>query len=229
LTTTVEDIGKYLGRTIEDSMGRPIGKLVGISADIKDAVTDIQVAQSNGEVNHYPIEFVRLNEGHPILLQTWRVEAEDLRREHAIIKRRNQALDLLLKDGDIDQLEYNQQRNTFEDLNKKINQKRDSVVDTLKNFEEKLDQQIRDLQSALTNNKMLYTASEIDEETYHAVTESIRAGLEIARKERKDLDNTREYLQAIDSLETPHPEPPSAPANPVPDIVVIKMREPAET
>lgn len=229
MTTTVEDIGKYLGRTIEDSMGRPIGKLVGISADIKDAVTDIQVAQSNGEVNHYSIEFVRLNEGHPILLQTWRVEAEDLRREHAIIKRRNQALDLLLKDGDIDQLEYNQQRNTFEDLNKEINQKRDSVVDTLKNFEEKLDQQIRDLQSALTNNKMLYTASEIDEETYHAVTESIRAGLEIARKERKDLDNTREYLQAIDSLETPHPEPFPAPANPVPDIVVIKMREPAET
>lgn len=229
MTTTVEDIGKYLGRTIEDSMGRPIGKLVGISADIKDTVTDIQVAQSNGEVNHYPIEFVRLNEGHPILLQTWRVEAEDLRREHAIIKRRNQALDLLLKDGDIDQLEYNQQRNTFEDLNKEINQKRDSVVDTLKNFEEKLDQQIRDLQSALTNNKMLYTASEIDEETYHAVTESIRAGLEIARKERKDLDNTREYLQAIDSLETPQPEPSPAPAKPVPDIVVIKMREPVGT
>jgi hypothetical protein len=226
LTTTVEDIGKYLGRTIEDSMGRPIGRLVGISADIKDAVTDIQVAQGNGEVSHYPIEFVRLNEGHPILLQTWRVEAEDLRREHAIIKRRNQALDLLLKDGDIDQLEYNQQRNTFEDLNKEISQKRDSVVDSLKGFEEKLDQQIRDLQSALTNNKMLYTASEIDEDTYRTVAEAVRAGLEIARKERKELDATREYLQEIDSLETPLPEAPPAPANHVPDIVVIKMREP---
>jgi hypothetical protein len=228
MTVTVEDIGKYLGKTIEDSMGRPTGKLVGLTADVKDEVTAIQVAQSNGEVNQYPIGFVRLIDGHPVLLQTWRVEAEDLRKENDIVRRRNQALNLLLKDGDIEELEYNQQRNTYEDLNKEISQKRDTLLDTLKEVEEKLDQQIKDLQAALTNNKMLYTASEIDEVTYHAVTESIRAGLEIARKERKDLDNTREYLQAIDSLETPSPPPSPAPATPVPDIVVIKMREPVE-
>lgn len=229
MTVTVEDIGKHLGKTIEDSMGRPTGKLVGLTADIKDEVTAIQVAQSNGEVNKYPISFVRLINGHPVLLQTWRVEAEDLRKEHDIIRRRNQALDLLLKDGDIDQLEYDQQRNTYEGLSKEMNQKRDTLLDILKEVEEKSDQQIRDLQAALTNNKMLYTASEIDEETYHAVTDSIRAGLEIARKERKDLDNTLEYLQGIDSLETPIPPPSSVPANAVPDIVVIKMKDPVET
>jgi hypothetical protein len=229
LTVTVEDIGKYLGKTIEDSMGRPTGRLVGLTADVKDEVTAIQVAQSNGEVTQYPIGFVRLIEGHPVLLQTWRVEAEDLKREHDIVRWRNQALDLLLKDGDIDQLEYDQQHNTYEDLNSEINQKCDTLLDTLKQVEEKLNQQIRDLQAALTNNKMLYTASEIDEETYHAVTESIRAGLEIARKERNDLDNTREYLETIDSLETPSPLPSSAPAKAVPDVVIIKMREPDKT
>ncbi len=227
MTLTVDEIGKYLGKTIEDSMGRPTGKLVGLAADFKNEVTAIQVAQSNGEVSQYPISFVRLIDGHPVLLQTWRVEAEDLRREHDVIKRRNQAIDLLLKDGDIEQPEYNQLRSTYEDVNKEINQKRDTLLDTLKEVEGKLDQQIRDLQSALTNNKMLYTASEINEETYHAVTESIRSGLEIARKERKDLDNIYEYLQAIDSLETPPTMPTSAPAKTVPDIVVIKMKESA--
>ena len=227
MTLTVDEIGKYLGKTIEDSMGRPTGKLVGLAADFRDEVTAIQVAQSNGEVSQYPISFVRLIDGHPVLLQTWRVEAEDLRREHDIIKRRNQAIDLLLKDGDIEQPEYNQLRGTYEDVNKEIYQKRDTLLDTLKEVEGKLDQQIRDLQSALTNNKMLYTAAEINEETYHAVTESIRSGLEIARKERKDLDNIYEYLQAIDSLETPSTMPPSVPAKTIPDIVVIKMKESA--
>jgi hypothetical protein len=227
LTLTVDEIGKYLGKTIEDSMGRPTGKLVGLAADFRDEVTAIQVAQSNGEVNQYPISFVRLIDGHPVLLQTWRVEAEDLRKEHDIIKRRNQAIDLLLKDGDIEQPEYNQLRGTYEDVNKEIYQKRDTLMDTLKEVEGKLDQQIRDLQSALTNNKMLYTAAEINEETYHTVTESVRSGLEIARKERKDLDNIYEYLQAIDSLETPTPMQPSVPAKTVPDIVVIKMKESA--
>lgn len=207
-------------------MGRPIGKLVGLTADVKDDVTAVQVAQSNGEVNQHPISLVKLIDGHPILLQTWRVEAEDLRRVHDVIRRKSQALDLLLKEGDIDQPEYNQQRNNYEDVNKEISQKRDGLLDTLKQAEEKLDQQIRDLQVALTNNKMLYTASDIKEQTYHTVTESIRAGLEIARKERKDVDNTREFLQAIDSLETTKTPTPSAPAKTVPDVVVIKMREP---
>lgn len=229
MTVNVEEIGKHLGKAIEDAMGRPAGKFVGLTADIRDEVTAIQVARSNGEVDRYPITFVRIIDGHPILLQTWRVEAEDLRKEHDIIKRRTQALDLLFKDGDIDQLEYNQVRGNYEDLNKEINQKRDTLLDALKQVEDKLEQQISDLQAALTNNKMLYTASEINEETYRTVTESIREGLELARKERKDVDNTRGFLQAIDILETPKPEPPPAPAKNVPDVVVIKMKEPLET
>jgi hypothetical protein len=228
MTTAVEEIGKYLGKAIEDAMGRPAGKLVGLSADIRDEVTAVQVAQSNGEVNQYPITFIRITDGRVILLQNWRVEAEDLRKEHQIIRRRNQALDLLLKDGDIEQAEYNQQHSNYEELSKEIDKKREALLDALKEVETKVEQQIKDLQAALTNNKMLYTASEIDEQTYHTVTESIRAGLEIARKERKDLDNTKEYLQAIDSIEPPKPAPiPSVPAKPViPDVVVIKMKEP---
>lgn len=229
MTVTVEEIGKHLGKTIEDSMGRPAGKFVGLTADVKDEVTAIQVARNNGEVDQHPISFVRIIDGHPVLLQTWRVEAEDMRKEHDIIKRRTQALDLLFKDGDIDQLEYNQLRGNYEDLNKEINQKRDTLLDALKQVEERLGQQIKDLQAALTNNKMLYTASEIDEQTYHVVTESVRTGLELARKERKDVDNTREFLQAIDILETPKPQPSLAPAKSVLDVVVIKMKEPLET
>lgn len=225
MTLTVEEIGKYLGQIIEDAMGRPAGKLVGLTADIKDEVQAIQVALGTGEVTEHPINSIRITDGHPILLQAWRVEAEDLKREHDIIKRRRQALDLLLKDGDIDQIEYNQLRNSYEDINKEIIGKRERLVDTLKEVEAKLEQQIRDLQTALTNNKMLYTAAEIDEQTYHAVTESIRAGLEIARKERKDLDNTRQSLQDIDALETAKTTTPSSAPTNIPDVVVIKMRE----
>ncbi len=225
MTLTVEEIGKYLGQTIEDAMGRPTGKLVGLTADVKDEVQAIQIALHSGQVTEYPINSVRVIDGHPVLRQAWRVEAEDLKKEHDIIKRRRQALDLLLKDGDIDQTEYNQLLNSYEDINKEIIGKRENVIDAVKEVEAKLEQQIRDLQTALTNNKMLYTAAEIDENTYHAVTESIRAGLELARKERKDMDNTRESLQEIDTLDASKTiAQPSAPTK-VPDVVVIKMKE----
>jgi chromosome segregation ATPase len=224
LSITVEEIGKYLGQTIQDMMGRPAGKLVGLTADIKDEVQSVQIARAEGEVSEHSIAFVRIIDGHPVILQAWRVQAEDLKREHGIIKRRRQALELLLKDGDIDLAEYNQLRSGYEDVHKEVITKRDKLIDSLKEVQAKLEQQIRDLQSALTNNKMLYTAAEIDEPTYQAVTESVRAGLEISRKELKDLSNTHDSLQEIDSIDTPKEN--IQPSNKIPDVVVIKMKEP---
>jgi hypothetical protein len=185
----------------------------------------VQVARTEGEVTEHSITSVRIINGHPVLLQTWRVEAEDLKKEHGIIKRRRQALELLLKDGDIDQAEYNQQRSGYEDVHKDITTKCDRLIETLREVQVKLEQQIKDLQSALTNNKMLYTASEIDEPTYQTVTESIRSGLEITRKEMKDISNTRESLQEIDSLEPPREEAHFSAPMDIPDVVVIKMKE----
>ncbi len=202
--------------------------MVGLTADVKDEVTALQVVLGSGEVEEYPISSIRVVEGHPILLQAWRIEAEELKREHDIIKRRRQALDLLLKDGDMDQTEYNQLRNGYEDINKEIIAKRETVVKALKEVETKLEQQIRDLQTALTNNKMLYTAAEINEDTYHAVTGSIRSGLELARKERKDIENTRQSMQEIDTLDASKTVIESSAPTKIPDVVVIKMREPNE-
>ena len=225
MTITVEEIGKYLGQSIQDTMSRPSGKLVGLTAGSKAEVQSIQIARTEGDVTEHPISSVRIIDGHLVLLQAWRIEAEDLKKEHDIIKRRRQAIDLLLKDGDIDQSEYNQLCSGYEDIHKDIISKRDNLVESLKSVELRLEQQIRDLQTALTNDKILYTAAEIDANTYQAVTESVRAGLEISRKERKDLDNTRDSLHDMDSLEIPKTTNQSSAPNHIPDVVVIKMRE----
>ena len=224
MTSTVEQVGKYLGKTIEDAMGRPVGKLVGLTADIKDEVTAIQIAHSDGEVAQHSMTFVKVLEDRVILMQTWRVEAEDLRKEHDIIMRRRQAIDLLLKDGDIEKSEYDHLRSSYEELDTQIKEKRETLIETLKHVDSRLEQQISDLQGALTNNKMLYSSAEIDEPTYHTVTESIRSGLEISRKERKDIENITQYLNGIDSVEMPKEIPPQ-PKNPLSDVVVIKLNE----
>jgi len=199
MTLTVEQVGKYLGKTIEDAMGRPLGKLVGLTTDVKDEVKAIQIARNDGEVIEHPIDFVKMTNEHVILLQAWRVEAEELKRENDIVRKRRRALDLLLNDGDINQPEYNALRTSYEDFTKGMQAKRDTLLDNLQEVEKRLDQQIADLESALTNDKMLYSTTEIDEQTYKTVTESILSYLEIARKERKDIANTREYLIEIDS------------------------------
>ena len=226
MTVAIEQVGKYLGKTLEDSMGRPVGKLVGLTADVKGEVTAIQVAHSDGEVAQYQITVVKVLEDKLILQQNWRVEAEGLKREREIITRRKQALDLLLKDGDIEQVEFDEQRTRYEDLEKDIKEQCENLLGTLKQVEWKLDQQINDLQGALTNNKMLYSSSEIDEQTYQTVTESIRSGLEIARKERQDLDNIRDHLSTIEPMHEKSTIPTAATQkSPSSDVVVIKINE----
>jgi hypothetical protein len=254
LAVTVEQVGKYLGKTIEDAMGRPLGKLVGLTTDVKDEVKAIHIARNDGEVIEHPIDFVKMTNDHVILMQAWRVEAEELKRENDIVRKRRRALDLLLNDGDINQPEYNQLRTGYEDFTKGMLAKRDTLLGNLLDVEKRLAQQIADLESALTNDKMLFSTTEIDEQTYRTVTESILAYLEIARKERKDIDNTREYLNGIDSSdnskvvlpqmhqlqfpELPQPQQTAKEPDPVAqpqtttknssDVVVIKMNELAQ-
>jgi len=254
LAVTVEQVGKYLGKTVEDAMGRPLGKLVGLTTDVKDEVKAIQIARNDGEVIEHPIDFVKMTNEHVILMQAWRVEAEELKRENDIVRKRRRALDLLLNDGDINQPEYNQLRTGYEDFTKGMLAKRDTLLGNLLDVEKRLAQQIADLEGALTNDKMLFSTTEIDEQTYRTVTESILAYLEIARKERKDIDNTREYLNGIDSSDNSKvvlpqihqhqfPEPPQPQltekepehvAQPQTntknssDVVVIKMNELAQ-
>ena len=254
MAVTVEQVGKYLGKTVEDAMGRPLGKLVGLTTDVKDEVKAIQIARNDGEVIEHPIDFVKMTSDHVILMQAWRVEAEELKRENDIVRKRRRALDLLLNDGDINQPEYNQLRTGYEDFTKGMLAKRDTLLGNLLDVEKRLAQQIADLEGALTNDKMLFSTTEIDEQTYRTVTESILAYLEIARKERKDIDNTREYLNGIDSSDNSKvvlpqihqhqfPEPPQpqlTEKEPEPaaqpqtntknssDVVVIKMNELAQ-
>jgi hypothetical protein len=255
MAVNVEQVGKYLGKTIEDAMGRSLGKLVGLTTDVKDEVKAIQIARNDGEVVEHPIDFVKMTNEHVILLQAWRVEAEELKRENDIVRKRRRALDLLLNDGDINQPEYNALRTSYEDFTKGMQAKRDTLLDNLQEVEKRLDQQITDLEGALTNDKMLYSTTEIDEQTYKTVTESILSYLEIDRKERKDIANTREYLIGIDSPDnskavlpplslqirpTPMPEPKpeteTIPSTQSPtntksnssDVVVIKMNELAQ-
>lgn len=200
---TVEHIGKYLGQTIEDSMGRPVGKVVGLSVDVKDEVTAIQVVHSDGEFAKHEINCVKVLEDRLILQKAWKVEAETLQRERGLITRRRQAIDLLLKDGDINQSEFDQLKTTYETLDKQIAEKSETMKENLDQVETKLDQQINDLQGALTNVKMLYSSSEISEATYENVTGSIKSSLEIARKERQDLDNLRGGQSNIEPTDAP--------------------------
>ena len=108
---TLEQVRRFLGRTLQDPYGRAFGKVVGISANLRDEVTGVGIEEGNGEFLQCPGDRVTITGDSLILAPAWKVEAEEFRKEFDIVTRRLRALDELFSVGDI-------QKDVYEDLRK---------------------------------------------------------------------------------------------------------------
>ncbi len=238
MSILVENLGGYLGKSINDVHGRPTGRIVGLSTNIRNEVTAIQIEMGTGDLKTFPVTQLDLGKESPILLPDWKVEAVEIQREYETASRRLTAIDLLLNDGDISKDTYQEMKDNYETALEQIKSRRDKLRETLVDRRYQLEQQIRDLQAALTNNKMLYSSSEIDETSYKAVVSSIREGLARGTSEKADIDETERGLSKIETKPAPYvdtkrgesyaelPEAPISKDLPrIPDVVVVKVRE----
>src|SRR5437867_1716054 len=107
----LEQIRRFLGRTLQDPYGRTFGKVVGISANLRDEVTGVGIEVGNGEFVQCPGDRVAISGDSLVLTPSWKVEAEDFRKEFDVVTRRLKALDELFSVGDI-------QKDVYEDLRK---------------------------------------------------------------------------------------------------------------
>ena len=81
MVLTLEQIRRFLGRPLQDPYGRAYGKIVGISANLKDEVTAVGVEVGNGEFVQSPGD--RLSISGDNLLLTECPEAIISRRPYA--------------------------------------------------------------------------------------------------------------------------------------------------
>src|SRR6266581_759662 len=204
---TLEEIRRFLGRSLQDPYGRTFGKVVGISADTL------------------------------VLAPTWKVEAEEFRKEFDVVTRRLKALDELFSVGDIQKDVYEDMRKQHEDAINELKSKRKSILDTLSQRSSTLNTQQRQLQIHLAGNKMFHASGEFDDQSYKAVSDAIDTGLVRAMAERKEVDSIFGYLSKLDSSSSTVPAPaiqtpvaapsptPSAPSQPKDQVMVLHVRE----
>src|SRR2546427_11888388 len=85
---TLEEIRRFLGRSLQDPYGRTFGKVVGISANLKDEITGVGIEVGNGEFVQCPGDRVKISADTLVLSPTWKVEAEEFRKEFDVVTRR---------------------------------------------------------------------------------------------------------------------------------------------
>jgi len=124
----LEQIRRFLGRTLQDPYGRTFGKVVGISANLRDEVTGVGIEVGNGEFVQCPGDRVAISGDSLVLTPSWKVEAEDFRKEFDVVTRRLKALDELFSVGDIQKDVYEDLRKQHEDAINELKSKRKQIL-----------------------------------------------------------------------------------------------------
>lgn len=237
MAITLEQVRRFLGRTLQDPYGRAYGKVVGISANLKDEITGVGIEVGNGEFLQCPGDRVTITGDTLVLAPAWKVEAEEFRKEFDIVTRRLRALDELFSVGDIQKDVYEDLRKQHEDAINELKGKRKEIIDTLSQRTNTLNTQLRQLQIHLAGNKMLHASGEFDDVNYRAASDAIDSGLVRAMSEKKEVETINNYLQKLDGAQAPpaiqqpqpvQPLPQQAPASPNPSrdpVLVLHVRE----
>lgn len=205
MTLQMDQAKKFLGKTIVDAHGRSIGRLVGIATDIKNTVTSVEIELGNSQFLHCPAEQLLVEGDSLIYLHEWKVQASDLKKELDIALRRVKALEELYKSGEIRADLYDDLKTQHESAVNELQTRRAASIDDLKNRKKRFDEQVKELETFLANNKMQHSSGEIGDEAYKIANESIHSGLERTLAERKDIESYIDYLSRLENKEPPKP------------------------
>src|SRR5881397_1846852 len=220
---TLEEIRRFLGRPLQDPYGRAYGRIVGISANLKDEVTAVGVEVGNGEFVQCPGDRISVSGENLVLLPAWKQESDVFRKEFEVVTKRLRALDELFSVGDIQKDVYEDLRKQHEDAINELKSKRKQILDNLSQRNNTLNTQLRQLQTHLAGNKMLHASGEFDDQSYKAASDAIDTGLARAAAERKDVESIYNYLSKPDGTS---PSPTSPVATPVQAPVPIQTPTP---
>ncbi len=236
MAITLDQIRRFLGRPLQDPYGRAYGKVVGISANLRDEVTALGVEVGNGEFVQCPGDRLSISTDNLVLLPAWKLDADDFRKEFEIVTRRLRALDELFSVGDIQRDVYEDLRKQHEDAINQLKGKRVEILETLSQRTGTLGTQLRQLQTHLAGNKMLHASGEFDDVSYKAASEAIDTGLVRSMAEKKEVDAICSYLSKLDTATPPTsqslPQPvqtaqpvSAAPSQSKDGVLVLHVRE----
>lgn len=194
------DVAKdLLGRSVSDNYGATVGRIVGISTDVRNRVTSVEVELGNGQFLNCPPSQIVVNEKGITLLDEWKLEADSLKTEFDLALRRLRALSDLHRQGDIQPEIYEDFRRNHDSNLNELETRRVALTKKLASVSTRLDQQIRELETFLANNKMQLAAGEIDPQAYKIATDSIEKGLSRAFSARRDVEEILRDASALGS------------------------------
>jgi hypothetical protein len=205
MSVRVETLQKLVGRPVRDIYARFSGTVVGLSFDTNGQPRSIGIDHGSGFFIEYPSNRIIFEGENIILVPSWRVDVDRLRREITAMRKRIQALEDLAREGEVVPTAYDELRNQYNGRVSELQQTYNSLTGTLQQRVEELEGRREMLARFLGNVKVQFRTGEIDESTYRVAGQYIETMLERDNKEKEDIG------AILASLGTPTPQLEAAP------------------
>lgn len=197
-----ENFQKFIGKPLRDFYGRYVGYVVGLSLDALGQIESIGVDQGREGLVEYPSRQILIDLENLILVPSWRAEADAYRKEGNMTYKRLQALEELVKSGEIPQYVYEEQAQRYNEGLGKLHETFINVSENLKKRASDLENYTRNLERFLGNVKVQHKTGEMNDATYKVASENLVFEIDSSTKERKDI------LNVLENLTSPFPETP---------------------
>lgn len=215
----------FMGKRVRDTYGRYVGFVVGISTDPFGEFKGIALDSGQSGFIEIPRACMEMDGEVLKMTPTWRKEAEKYSKERKLVLSRAQAVEELLKEGEITDDEYSETLKIYEGYDSKLQEVSKRLEVKLKRRHQELEREARDLKRMSTNIKIQFKSGEVDAESFRASLQYSTIMRDRVEKEKNDLVSTFNSLstekieQAPQEISPPSTESVSEPSKQTTTIV----------
>lgn len=206
MTLQTKDVKPFVGKSIVDSYGRIIGRMIGFSVSLRNEITSVEIELGNGDFSSFPANQISIGDDSIVFIPAWKANSNALSEEYASTLHRVSVLKELYNKGDLQPEIYDDFSKKHEDLLNELETRRSALLASLKDEIVRLNAKIKELQTFIANIKVEHLTGEIDDQAYDTATNAAQMGLEKIYLEKKDLEITLDEITKITILSsTPIP------------------------
>jgi len=187
---------RYMGKRVRDIYGRYVGFVVGLTKDPFGDLRSIGVDSGERGLVEFPGQCVNADGDSLVLLPGWNVDSDKFKRETLLVNNRMQAVEDLIKEGEITREEYQEFQKVYQDYRAKLNEVKKVLDEKIKRRLMDLDRESKDIKRLTTNVKVQFKSGEVDAESFRASLQYTSVMKERVDKERSDISATVSLLSS---------------------------------
>ncbi|MGB9725141.1 MAG: CdvA-like protein [Fervidicoccaceae archaeon] len=199
ISYTVDTLDKYIGQKVKDPYQRVIGSLASLYSDIDGNVKAVEILFGDVYFKTIPADRILIQKDEVVLLPEWKYNAMRVIERLERARRRAKALDDLYAKGEIARSAYEEFKSQVSRDLELLKKDATDAKEMIKKRIGELEDQVVEIEKAITALKMSYIAGEIGERGYKPAADILRQNKDRNLEEKNEA---KRILDLIGKLET---------------------------